>query len=89
MRIRIPIISALLYYFKIFYSYVQYKLFILILLIFLAGIFEGLGISLVIPLLIFDGVGTAGNRYCQFVYGFLNSVGIGVSLGNLLVLLVT
>ena len=88
MKTKIPIISALLFYFKIFYSHIHYKIFILILLIFLAGIFESIGISIVIPLLSFESEGPADNRYSQLIFGLLNSVGVGVSLSSILLLLV-
>lgn len=89
MKLKIPLISDLYNYYKIFYSHTGYRLFVLFSIILFSGIFDGLGISIAIPLLDYQsGVG-ANNKYSQIVYDFLNGIGLGVSLTSILLLLVT
>jgi len=88
MNIQIPLLSSLIYYFKIFYTYTGNRIIILLSTVLTAGIFEGLGISIVIPLLSYESNEGSGNQYTQVVYGFLENVGLGVSLSSILILMV-
>ena len=88
MKIRFPLFSSLVFYFKIFYGYTRYKIFVLFALVLLGGVSEGLGISILIPLLSYESGGTANNKYAEVVYRFLDSAGLGVSLSSILILLV-
>jgi len=84
---QIPFISPLLHYFKVFHGYAGKKLYFLCIIIFFGGISEGLGISMLFPILSFESKTETINAYTRTVYGFLESVGIGVSLFSLLTLL--
>lgn len=88
MNIQIPLLSSLIYYFKIFYAYAGNRIIILLSTVLTAGIFEGLGISIVIPLLSYESNKGSGNQYTQVVYGILENVGLGVSLSSILILMV-
>lgn len=88
MNIKIPLISSLFFYFKVFYTYTGHRIIILLSTVLVAGIFEGLGISIVIPLLSYESSGGINNKYTQIVYGFLDNVGLGVSLSSILILMV-
>ena len=52
-------------------------MFLLFIVITLAGIAEGLGLSMLIPLLDYEAAqaGEATSRYAQIIYGFMESVG--------------
>ena len=53
-----------------------------------SGIFEGFGISTVIPLLDFLSDAEKSNKYSLVVFGFLEFIGLSVSLRNILLLLI-
>ena len=82
-----PFVSSLIYHFKVFYCYTGKKLYFLCIVVFFGGISEGLGISMLFPILNYESKTKTINAYSQIVYSFLNSVGIGVSLFSLLTLL--
>jgi len=88
MNIQIPLLSSLIYYFKIFYTYAGNRIIILLSTVFSAGILEGLGISIVIPLLSYENNRDTGNQYTKIVYGFLENIGLGVSISSILILMV-
>jgi len=81
------VLVAIAHYFKVFYGYAGWKMLILCLVIFLSGVFEGLGLSLLLPILNFDDPAMMQNQYSVLVYGFLNNIGVGVSLFSLLSLM--
>jgi len=84
---KIPLITSLIHYFKVVYSYTGRKLYILVLLFFFGGISESIGISMLLPILNFDkGVGDQ-DQYTKTIYYFLESLGINISLFSLLMLL--
>jgi subfamily B ATP-binding cassette protein MsbA len=83
----LPFISSSFHYFKVFYGYAGKKLYYLCIIIFFGGLSEGLGISMLFPVLNFESKTETTNAYSQTVYSFLESVGIGVSLFSLLGLL--
>jgi len=83
----ITFVSSLIHYFKVFYGYAGKKLYFLCIVIFLGGICDGLGISMLFPIFNFESNTEELSVYSQIVYGFLESVGIGVSLFSLLGLL--
>ena len=86
--IRIPLITSLIHYFKVVYSYTGKKIYILILLFLLGGISESIGISMLLPILNFDkGVSDQG-QYTKAIYNFLEPIGVNASLFLLLMLLV-
>ena len=82
-----PFVNSLIYHFKVFYGYAGKKLYFLCVLVFFGGLSEGLGLSMLFPVLNFESKTETTNAYSQIVYGFLEFVGIGVSLFHLLGLL--
>ena len=89
MTLRIPLIPSLVYYFRVFYPLAGNTLFVLFIVIALAGIAEGLGLSMLIPLLDYEAAqaGETTSRYTQIVYGLMESVGLDTSLSGTLLLL--
>ena len=88
MMIRIPLITSLVHYFKVVYSYTGRKLYILILLFLLGGVSESVGISMLLPVLEVDKAVSDQSQYTKIIYNFLESTGINVSLFSLIILLV-
>jgi len=86
---QIPFISSLFHYFKYFYGYAGRKLFFLFFIIICGGLSEGLGISLLLPVLDFEPNTEAANAYSQIIYNFLEFIRVGVSLPSLLFLVFT
>jgi len=87
MMIRIPLITSLIHYFKVVYSYTGRKLYILLLLFLLGGLSESIGISMLLPILDVDKAVSEQSQYAKTIYVFLESIGINVSLISLLTLL--
>jgi subfamily B ATP-binding cassette protein MsbA len=85
--IQIPIISSLIHYFKVVYSYAGKKLYILILLIFLGAISESIGIAMLLPLLNIDNVVSDQGQYTRAIHAFSELVGMNITLSLLLMLL--
>ena len=83
----IPVITPLVHYFHVFYSYAGKRLYALLLLIFFVGISEGIGISMLLPVLNLDKPKGAYDSYTKVVYDFLERTGVGVSLAPLLFIL--
>jgi len=83
-----PLITSLVHYFKVVYSYTGKKLYILILLFLLGGVFESVGISMLLPVLDVDKAVSEQGQYTKIIYNFLESTGINVSLFSLIILLV-
>jgi len=84
---RIPLISTLVHYFRIVYSYIGKKFFILIFICFSKGITESFGISMLLPILNIGTMDESRDSYSQAIYQFLRDCGINVSIYSLLALL--
>jgi len=85
---QIPLITSLVHYFKVVYSYTGKKLYILILLFLFGGISESIGISMLLPILNIDKDVSDQGQYTKTIYNFLESIGVNVSLYSLLMLLI-
>ncbi len=84
---QIPLITSLIHYFKVVYSYAGRKLYILLLLYFLSGLSESIGLSVLLPILNVDKAASDQDQYTKTIYNFLESIGINVSLFSLIILL--
>ena len=84
MMIRIPLITSLIHYFKVVYSYTGKKIYILILLFLLGGLSESIGIAMLLPVLNVDKAVSDQGQYAKTVYNFLESIGINISLYSLI-----
>jgi hypothetical protein len=82
--IRIPLITSLIHYFKVVYSYTGKKIYILILLFLLGGVSECIGISMLLPVLDVDKAVSDQSQYTKTMYVFLESIGINITLFSLL-----
>ena len=76
------------YYFQVFNSYSGQKLGLLCGIIFLGGLLEGLGISLLLPILNFQSPAMANDPYIQTIHRLYARLGIPISLQAILLLLV-
>jgi ABC-type multidrug transport system fused ATPase/permease subunit len=86
MKIRIPFIPSLVHYFKIFYSYSGNKILILFLFILGSGLCEGLGISLLIPLLEVQNT-QSESTYSRYIFNFMEYIGLEPNIFSLMILL--
>ena len=84
---QVPLITSLIHYFKVVYSYAGRRLYILILLFLSGGISESVGLSLILPVLDVDKVVSGQSPYTKTIYYFFESIGINVSLFSLIILL--
>jgi len=84
---RIPLITSLIHYFKVVYSYTGRKLYVLILLFLFGGLSESIGISMFLPVLNIDKAVNDQDQYTKTIYNFLESAGISVTLFSLIILL--
>ncbi len=84
---QIPLITSLVHYFKVVYSYTGRKLYILILLFLLGGLCESIGVAMLLPVLNIDKAVSGQDQYTKTIYSFLESAGINVSLFSLIILL--
>ena len=80
-------LKTLQIYFRLFYSYVGRRLYFLCFVIFLSGLFEGLGISLLLPLLNVGQPLAEQDTYSQKIYAFFQQWHIEPSLYLMLFLL--
>lgn len=76
-------------YFFYFYSYLKYRIFLLIFLSVLVGVLDGFGLALFLPLIEVtveprDGSNTNSLGEFSFLLEILEKVGIGVSVSNIL-----
>jgi len=85
---KLPVITSLIHYSKVFYGYAGKKLFVLVSVISLSSIFDGLGISILIPIFDIANQESSQNVFTQNVYMFLELIGLEVSIPSLLLLLV-
>lgn len=84
---KIPFITEFTHYFKTFHLYAGFKLYILYFVIFFAGITEGFGITMLLPILNYDESRNIDDSYTQLIYSGLESLGISLSLTSLLTIL--
>ena len=84
---RVPLITSLIHYFKVVYSYTGKKVYILILLFIFGGLSESIGISMLLPVLNVDKAVSDQGQYTKTIYNFLESIGINISLFPLITLL--
>ncbi len=75
----------IIHYFKIFYKYVGVKLILFAFLVCVATLIDGLGLSLVMPLLELGNDITPKSKYSEFIYGCFRYLNIEVSLISLVV----
>jgi len=85
--IKIPLISSLIHYYFVVYSYAGKKLYILLLLSFFGCLAESFGILMLLPVLDVGKAVSDQSQYTKTIYNFLESIGINVSLFSLLILL--
>lgn len=86
---KIPVISSIVYYSKVFYRYAGKNLYLLGLAILLGGSLEGFGLSLLLPLLDIQQLDAgAGNAYSKCISQFLKSLGLPVSMISILAMIV-
>ncbi|MBF0371335.1 MAG: ABC transporter ATP-binding protein [Magnetococcales bacterium] len=79
---------SLFHYFKIFSKLSGHRLLLLIGVVFLSGVFDGLGIAMVLPILDFQTGATEQNGYSRAIFEGLTAVGIEPSLGVLLLMII-
>ena len=84
---QIPLITSLVHYFKVVYSYTGRKLYILILLFLLGGLCESIGVAMLLPVLNIDKSVSDQDQYTKTIYNFLESIGINISLYSLIIIL--
>ena len=84
---QIPLITSLIHYFKVVYSYTGKKLYILLLLFLFGGLSESIGISMLLPVLNIEKAVSDQDQYTKIIYNFLESIGVNISLFPLLMLL--
>ena len=84
---QIPLITSLIHYFKVVYSYTGRKLYILLLLFLFGGLSESIGISMLLPILSIDRGVSGQGQYAKTIYNFLESIGTNLSLFLLIILL--
>lgn len=78
-------ISLLFRYFVLFQRYAGWKLYAFVAITILMGFTEGLGISMFLPLLMFNASdGGESNAYSDYILHFFQSMGVNVSFGFLL-----
>ena len=70
---QIPLITSLIHYFKVVYSYAGRKLYILLLLYFLSGLSESIGLSVLLPILNVDKAASDQDQYTKTIYNFFES----------------
>lgn len=75
-------------YFNTFRAYAGNRLLLLVLTIFLGGLFEGIGIGLFLPLLNFQSLGASDDKFSRFIYESLELMGLPVTIPVLLIFLV-
>jgi len=87
MFMKIPIATTIIHYGRIFYGYAGKKLFLLFGIVFISGFWEGIGLTILLPILDYGQQEAVPNIYTRYVYAFLEFTGIGISLFSLLLLL--
>lgn len=88
MQLKVPLITSVIYYFRVFYQYIGNKLIWLVLMIATSGLTEGIGITLFLPFLTQANLSfTTDDQFSQLynkVFGFL---GIPLSINSVLMVI--
>lgn len=80
MKIRIPILSTLWYYYGVFRPYIGYRIVIFIAITLIAGLIEGLGITLFLPFFSQTNVAEKSpDAMSVFIHGMFNVFGLPLS----------
>jgi len=85
---RIPFISSLIHYFRVFYDYSGRKIYLLICIALFTGLSESFGISMLLPILDIDRQSAAKSAYTRVIYDFLEFSGVKVTIFSLIFLAV-
>lgn len=86
--LKVPIISNLFRYFRVFYGYVGKKLGFLCLLVFFGGLCDSFGLSMLLPLLNVGKTDASLDSYTRFIHQFISSMGLPVSLYTILMFMI-
>jgi len=84
---KIPIITRIFNFFLIFYAYAGIRLVYICVLVFLSGLSDGFGLSMLIPLLYIDK-STEPDAYTQLIRKLIESTGLPFSLYSILLFLI-
>lgn len=79
--------SFIIHYFKLFYRHVGIKLILFTFFALFTSIIDGLGISFILPILDYGSDKIQRSKYSEFIYQFLESINIEVSLTSLVILI--
>ena len=85
---KIPIINNLFRYFLVFYGYAGKKLGFLCFLVFLGGLCDSFGLSMLLPLLNVGKPDASLDSYTRFIHQVLLSMGLPVSLYTILMFMI-
>jgi subfamily B ATP-binding cassette protein MsbA len=80
--------SFIIYYFKVFYRYTGIKLFLFILLVLITTLIDGFALSITLPILEFGNDIAQRSSYSNFIYSFLETLGIRISIISLVIFIV-
>lgn len=79
-KIHIPILSTLWYYYGVFRPYIGYRIVVFISITLVAGLIEGLGITLFLPFFSQTNVAEeSSDTMSQFIHGMFNALGLPLS----------
>jgi len=81
-------LNSLIKYFKIFYKQIGAKLFLFAFLVLSNTIIESLGFTLALPIIEYGSDPDEISKYSYFIYNFLESINIEVSIISLVVLVI-
>ena len=79
--------KMLIQYFRVFHDYSGKRLWLLFWVILFGGLLEGIGLSLLLPILDLEQNAAGQSGYFRFIHAFFGFIGVKVSLVSLLVLL--
>ena len=85
---KVPIINNLFRYFLVFYGYVGKKLGFLCFLVFLGGLCDSFGLSMLLPLLNVGKPDAFLDSYTRFIHQVISSMGLPVSLYTILMFMI-
>jgi len=87
-QIHIPFINSVLKYFIVFKGYAGVNLYILIIMVVVSGLFEGIGIGLILPVLNYSPETLPTDNFSRNVFSFINLLGLPRTLWSLLLIMV-
>ncbi len=88
MKIRIPIVSTLVHYYDVFKPYTNYRLFVFIAITLVAGLTEGLGITLFLPFFTQTNISTeSSDSMSQFIHAMFAWLGLSMSPKTVLIVI--